>query len=52
MNHHDKVAGYPVRVVRLTPGRTIMAVVRDAAAHTPPVIGAPETLEGVSATCA
>lgn len=40
-----------VRVVRPVPVRTIMAVVRDAAARTPPVIAALETLEGVSATC-
>ncbi|WP_018331454.1 hypothetical protein [Actinomycetospora chiangmaiensis] len=40
-----------VRVVRPTPARTIMAVVRDAAAHAPPVVATLETLEGVSATC-
>nr|WP_246325869.1 LysR family transcriptional regulator [Actinomycetospora corticicola] len=41
-----------VRVVRPTPVRSIMAVLRDAAAHTPPVRAALETLRGVAATCA
>ncbi|MCD2185823.1 hypothetical protein [Actinomycetospora soli] len=40
-----------VRVVRPTPVRTIMAVVRDTATHRPPVRAAVESLEGVAAAC-